>query len=116
MTDNTAGLLCYLFGLITGIIFLVIEPYNKKPNIRFHAFQSIFLNVAWIVLYIVLGIISGIIFSMGSFGLASLFGVLILLVNLGMLALWIYLLIAAYQGKMTVLPIVGPLAQQMANK
>jgi len=116
LTDNVAGLLCYLFGIITGIIFLVMEPYNKKPNIRFHAFQSIFLNVAWIAIYIVLGILTTIIVSMGSFGVASLFGILIMLVNLGMLAVWICMMVFAYQGKTTVLPIVGQFAQQMANK
>src|ERR1035441_9456595 len=49
MADNVASALCYLVGLITGIIFLVLAPYNKNPVIRFHAFQSIFMNVAWIV-------------------------------------------------------------------
>src|ERR1700731_1582662 len=53
MTDNMAGALCYLFGFITGILFLVLAPYNQNRNIRFHAFQSIFLNVAWVVLWIV---------------------------------------------------------------
>ena len=47
MTDNVASALCYLLGLITGIIFLVLTPYNRNPVVRFHAFQSIFLNVAW---------------------------------------------------------------------
>ena len=50
MADNVASALCYLLGLITGIIFLVLEPYNKNPVVRFHAFQSIFLNLAWIVI------------------------------------------------------------------
>ena len=26
MTDNMAGALCYLFGFITGILFLVLAP------------------------------------------------------------------------------------------
>lgn len=49
MTDNVASALCYVLGLITGIIFLVLAPYNKNRSIRFHAFQSIFLHVACIV-------------------------------------------------------------------
>ena len=49
MADNVASALCYVLGLITGIIFLVLAPYNRNPAIRFHAFQSIFLNVACIV-------------------------------------------------------------------
>ncbi len=46
MQDNVAGGLCYVLGLITGIIFLVLEPYNRNRAIRFHAFQSIFVHVA----------------------------------------------------------------------
>ncbi len=33
LSANTAAALTYLLGLITGILFLVLEPYNKnKPN------------------------------------------------------------------------------------
>src|SRR5579862_10024780 len=58
MTDNMAGALCYLFGFITGILFLVLSPYNQNRNIKFHAFQSIFLNIAWIACWIAATIIS----------------------------------------------------------
>ena len=39
LDENVAGLLCYILGWITGIVFLVIEPDNKF--VRFHALQSI---------------------------------------------------------------------------
>ena len=38
MTNNVAGALCYLFWFITGIVFLVIEPYKQNRFVRFHAF------------------------------------------------------------------------------
>ena len=38
MTDNVASALCYVLGLITGILFLVLPPYNRNRSIRFHAF------------------------------------------------------------------------------
>ena len=34
MTDNVAAALCYLVGLITGVLFLVLEPYNKNRTVR----------------------------------------------------------------------------------
>ena len=37
LPENVAGLLCYVLGWITGIVFLLIEPGNKF--VRFHAFQ-----------------------------------------------------------------------------
>src|SRR5579864_610219 len=52
MSDNAAGAICYLFGFITGILFLVLAPYNQIRSVRFHAFQSIFLNIAWFVIWI----------------------------------------------------------------
>jgi hypothetical protein len=39
LSNNGAGALCYLFGIITGIIFLVIEPYKNNRFVRFHAFS-----------------------------------------------------------------------------
>ena len=39
LTENVAGLLCYVLGWITGVIFLLIESENKF--VRYHAMQSI---------------------------------------------------------------------------
>ena len=111
MADNVASMLCYVVGFITGIIFLVLEPYNKNKVVRFHAFQSIFLSVAVIVLRIALSIIFTAMFSLSGLfvGLAvfSLF-------SLACFILWLYMLISTYQGKTVVLPLIGPLAQQQA--
>src|SRR5687767_14053393 len=48
MTDNVSGALCYVQGLITGIVFLVLAPYNQNKFVRFNAFQAIFFHVAFI--------------------------------------------------------------------
>ena len=108
MADNVASTLCYLLGLITGIIFLVLTPYNKNPVIRFHAFQSIFLNVAWIVLFYGINIVLGILHLWSLFFFSSLVG-------LAFFVLWIILLIQTFQGKTIVLPVIGPIAQQQAG-
>ena len=52
MTNNVAACLSYLFGWITGLIFLVIEPYKNDKFVRFHAFQSIFLSVGVFAVWI----------------------------------------------------------------
>ena len=107
MTDNAASALCYVLGLITGILFLVLAPYNQNKTIRFHAFQSIFLNVAWIVFWMVFNIV---------FVAVHMFSLLFLspLIGLVFFILWIYMIISAYQGKMVVLPVIGPIAQGQA--
>lgn len=105
MADNVASALCYLLGLVTGIIFLVLAPYNKNPVIRFHAFQSIFLNVVCIVASIVLNMV---LVMLHLWALTPL-------VSLAILATFIFMLVMAYQGKTIVLPVIGPIAQQQAG-
>src|ERR1700722_5603982 len=61
MEENLVCALCYVVGWITGVIFLVLAPYNQNRTIRFHAFQSIFLNVAVIIVAIALGIFDALI-------------------------------------------------------
>ncbi|MCX6627256.1 MAG: hypothetical protein NTW28_06470 [Candidatus Solibacter sp.] len=108
MADNVASGLCYLVGLITGIVFLVLAPYNKNPVVRFHAFQSIFLNVAWIIISYGLSIVLAMLHLWSMLFLSSLVG-------LAFVVLWIILLIQTFQGKTIVLPLIGPIAQQQAR-
>ncbi len=105
LADNVAAALCYSLGFITGILFLVLAPYNQNRNIRFHAFQSIFMNVACIVFSMVAHAML-IAIHLWEFGP---------LVSLACFGLWLYLLIQAYQGKTVVLPVIGPFAQQQAG-
>jgi uncharacterized membrane protein len=103
LPENTAAALCYLFGLVTGIVFLVLEPYNKNKLIRFHAFQSIFLHLAVIIVWVAFRTIL-------PWGLWYL----VTLIDLGFFVLWIYLLLQTYQGKKVVLPVIGDLAAKQA--
>src|SRR5579864_4887273 len=57
LTDNVAGALCYVLTFITGILFLLLEPYNRNRAIRFHAFQSIFLFVVWLIVVFAVNIL-----------------------------------------------------------
>jgi uncharacterized membrane protein len=111
LTDNVAGALCYLCGLITGIIFLVIAPYNRNKFVRFHAFQSIFAHIAVIILGIVLTVFVGIIATATHvWPLLSLYR----LYYLAGIILWIYMMYTAYNNKKVKLPLVGDLAEKQA--
>lgn len=112
MADNVASALCYAVGFITGILFLVIAPYNQNKIVRFHAFQSIFFSLGVILIRIVLGILmSMLFFAGGGFMMSVAFSGLL---SLLFFVLWLYIIISVYQGKSVVLPIIGPLAQQQA--
>ena len=112
---NAAGALAYLAGIITGIIFLLIEPYKSDRFVRFHAFQSTFFNVAWTGLWIV-WMIAGLVLSAVTKGLFFFLQLPIdLLLMVGGFALWAFLMYSAYQGKMTKLPVIGALAAKQAG-
>jgi uncharacterized membrane protein len=115
LTINAASALCYLFGFITGIVFLVLAPYNQDRRVRFHAFQSIFLNVGVIAVHIGITILS-IMFHAVSFSLGLLMSSLHLLVSLGFFLVWLYLMWKSYQGEKIVLPIIGSLAESQAGQ
>ena len=117
MSDNLASALCYVVGLVTGILFLVLQPYNQNRTIRFHAFQSIFFHIGWIIFWFGLHIVLS---AMGYSLLGALFGLLSLLISLviglGGFLLWLFLMYRAYNNNPLVLPIIGPIAQQQADK
>ena len=114
MAPNVAGALAYVLGLITGIIFLVLEPYNRDREVRFHAFQSIFLNLALIVISIGLMILGAIVGAVIPFAGAALLGLVSLLFWLGTIVLWVLLIVKTYSGGKIVLPVIGPLAHKQA--
>ena len=115
MAANVAGLLAYVLGFITGIIFLVLEPYNKDKFIRFHAFQSIFFNVAMIVFWIAYTIVSTVL-GVVSFGILGIvMAILGLLVFLGILVYWVFLMYKAYNNERYMIPYIGKLAAQQAG-
>lgn len=94
---NVAALLSYLVGFVSGIIFLVIEKENKF--VRFHAMQSTITSGAIFVLQIVLSFIPFLVMLSPLVGLAGL-------------ALWIILMIKAYQGETFKLPVIGDIAEK----
>ncbi len=106
LADNVAGALAYV-TIIPAIVFLVLEPFNKKRFVRFHAFQSIFFCVAWIVIDIALTFLGHIPFL----GL-----MLWPVVGLVLFVVWLILVLKAYQGQMFKLPVIGDMAEQQAGK
>jgi len=108
LADNVAGMLAY-FTIIPAIIFLVLEPYNRSRFVRFHAWQSIFFNVAWWIVWIGLRILIHIPFM----GFLTVF--VWPLVWLAGFIVWIILVMKANQNQMFKLPVIGDLAQQQSG-
>lgn len=106
IAENIAGMLAY-FTIIPAIIFLLIEPYNRNRFVRFHSFQCLFIAVALVVLHICLSFVS--------YVLPLIMFPVLGLVGLAELALWLLLVVKAYQHEIFKLPIVGDLAEKQAN-
>ncbi|HLI35609.1 MAG TPA: zinc-ribbon domain-containing protein [Terriglobia bacterium] len=115
MSANVAGLLTYILGVITGIIFLVIEPYKNNSFVRFHAFQSIFFNVALVAFWIAWSIITSIL-SFATFGVLGLaMAGLGLIIALFILLYWLFLMYKAYRNERYRIPYIGDLAAKQAG-
>ncbi len=102
--ENVEGLLCYVLGWVTGLIFLLTEKESKF--VKFHALQSIFFSIASFVLGI-LGMVLAFIPAVGP--------LLSPAISLGVLALWVILMVKAYQKEMFKLPVIGDLAEQQVK-
>jgi len=108
MTDNVAAALSYIW--IVGLIFLLIEPYNKNRVVRFHAFQSVFYGVAWMILWFGMHIV---------FAIMPFLGLLILpiyaLIGLGGFVYWLFLAFKAYNNEQYKIPVIGEIAAKQAG-
>ena len=98
LDENMAGLLCYIGGWITGIIFLILEKKNKF--VRFHALQSLLTFLPLSVLAWLLGWIPFI-----GWAFAGLVWIL-------MVILWLILMFKAYRGKRYKLYLLGDIAEK----
>jgi uncharacterized membrane protein len=116
LSENFAGLLCYVLGWITGLVFFLID---KRPYVRFHAAQSLVVFGGLHILRIVLAMGFGMSWWFGGgIGWTSFsFGWLLFsLVGLVSLILWIVLMVKAYQGERFKVPVAGDLAENFAGK
>lgn len=98
---NVSAMLCYILGWVSGLVIILIE--KEDDFVRFHAMQSIVTFGALSILSIGLGVMM----SIGVFGS---------LIRIAAVALWILLMVKAYQGERYKLPVIGDMAEQWAKK
>lgn len=101
LDENVAGFLCYLFGFVTGIIFLVVE--KRSSFVKFHAMQSTMTFLGLFVISILLGWI-------------PIIGLLVYPIWMLSLILWLILMVKALRGERYSLPIVGKMAKEKTDR
>ena len=115
MEENIAGLLCYVFGWVSGLIFLLID---KRPFVKFHASQSIALNIAffaaWMALAIV-GFVLTMITAMLHFPIGFVTVFFLPIIGIGFFVIWIFMMFKAYSHEKYKLPIIGNMVENMVK-
>jgi uncharacterized membrane protein len=113
MAENVAGLLCYVLGWITGLIFYFVD---KRAFVRFHAAQSIVVFGGLHIVYAVLWMFLGIGFFFGGLAGFSLGALLYPLLGIAVFVLWILLMIKAHQGQRFRVPVAADIAEKIFGK
>lgn len=110
LSDNAVAAISYI-TFVPAIVFLVMPPYNASPYVRFHCWQSIFLNIAAFVFGIVLSLVLGV----TMFFMPFVVLVISRLIWLAWVLLWILCVVNAVNGKRFSLPVIGALASKQAG-
>ena len=100
LEENIEGALCYSLGLITGILFLLVEKQNQF--VRFHAIQSTSVFLPLFLIQMVTFIV---------FTFASL--ILLPIIVLLEVILWVFLMYKALKGERYKLPVFGDFSERL---
>lgn len=109
LDENVAALLSYIFGWVTGLIFLLID---KRPNVQFHARQSITTFGGLTVIHLLLLPVFGLSLLAGW----GIFAMLTWLVDIIGVVLWVVCMIKAYQGVRFRVPVAADLSEKIFGK
>ena len=112
ISDRTASILSYIpvFGVIPAVVFLASHKFRGNARVRFDAFQSVYLFVAWLIIS---AAIPTLLFAGHVWGVQS---ALLGLCKFAVFICWIYLLVKAAQEQQVRLPIIGDLAARSATE
>lgn len=104
MNPRTASILCYIpwVGWVAAIVVLASDRFRQDRAVRFHAFQGLYLFVAWLIADQVLRPI----FS--TIARVHLYGIL----EAGLLVASIFMMVKAAHEETYALPVFGELAQR----
>jgi uncharacterized membrane protein len=123
LDTNVGALICYVgnlvcsLGLIYSIIVVVTDKTNKLT--RFHAFQSILLSAAGLVIgipvYIVMMVGFFIDAKIGLPVVTGLSGLLLFALGIAILVFWVMAAIKAFNGQIFKIPVIGNFADKFSN-
>jgi uncharacterized membrane protein len=115
LTNRNAASLCYIpwVGWIAAIVVLASDRFRQDKQVRFHAFQGLYLFVAWMIVDWVL--VPMLTFPEHVFGY-PMFGMPAHLLQLAIFVTWVFMLIKVSQGVDFHLPVIGEMAERSASE
>ena len=105
MDQKTASWFAYILSIISAVILLATEKENR--TVRLHAWQSLFLGIVWVAVWIVFGILMFVPF------LWVVFSIILWLLGVGFLVITVICIIKATQNDMFKIPVIYNWAEKM---
>ncbi|MCW5981285.1 MAG: hypothetical protein KIT09_24590 [Bryobacteraceae bacterium] len=111
LTSRNAALLCYipLVGWIAAIVVLASHRFKEERNVRFHAFQGLYLFVAWLI-------VDWFVSPFFQFGPHGTRAAVTGLLKAGLFVAWIVMIVKTSQNEHFRLPILGELADRSVSE
>jgi uncharacterized membrane protein len=107
LSDHAASGLAYI-TFVPSVVFLFTAPYNRNLTVRFHAWQSIYLNAVALAACLAL-------YALGMIPVINLLDVILIpVVGIIFFVLWITLMVGTLHGRRVKLPFLGDLAEDQA--
>jgi uncharacterized membrane protein len=109
MNARTASILCYvpIVGWIAAIIVLASDKFRQNRAVRFHAFQGLYLFVAWLIVHEVIRPMFAPLPGPNYVGN---------LLQIAVLCVWVFMIVKASQEERYSLPIIGELAERSISE
>ncbi len=107
ISDRNAALLCYIpwVGWVAAIVVLASDRFRRDAQVRFHAFQGLYLFVAWLL-------VEWVISPAMWWDSFPMHRVVPEALHLAILIAWIFMIIKVSHGENYRLPILGELADR----
>lgn len=114
ISSRTASLLCYIpiVGWVVSIVVLASARFREDAKVRFHAFQGLYLFVAWLIVDWVLSPLLSFPHGWGP----PFYKIIPALMKVAVFGAWVFMIIKTAQDEMYKLPILGELAEKSVSE
>jgi uncharacterized membrane protein len=114
ISPRTASLLCYIpiLGWLVAIVVLASARFRGDTRVRFHAFQGLYLFVAWLIVDWVLSPL----FGFPGFWGQPFHRIFPALLKIAIFGAWIFMMIKTAHDEQYKLPILGDLAEKSVSE